>query len=352
MKILYIGSLVKYGKANTCLHRLHALKKIVNDVDAINSLPGNEKTLKFFFYRIINKLYKYKFKFKLPDLCIANKQIIEMVSKKRYDIIWIDKGLTITRKSLLYAKKVSPSVLIVGYSPDDMGNPGNQSQNLDKAFPLYDIFFTTKSYNVVELKKKYKVNAQFIGNAYNEDFHLPIPREDKRIKDFQCDVGFIGSYEKERAESVFFLAQNGVSIRVWGEGWGKLKYHPKIDVTPTGIYNDYPAVLSATKINLCFLRKVNRDLQTQRTMEIPATKSFMLAERTVEHTKLFKEGVEAEFFGSNKELLEKCISYLEHPDKITTIAINGYNRCIRSGYSNHGRMLKMITIINEVRQEN
>ena len=55
----------------------------------------------------------------------------------------------------------------------------------------------------------------------------------------------------------------------------------------------YREAISNSKINLCFLRKANDDLQTDRTMEIPACKGFMIAERTNEQIKLFKEDIEA-----------------------------------------------------------
>ena len=63
--------------------------------------------------------------------------------------------------------------------------------------------------------------------------------------------------------------------------------------------------IAAMQINLGFLRKVNRDIQTDRSVEIPACGGFMLAEYSTEHSLLFKEGVEAVFYRNQNELAER-----------------------------------------------
>ncbi len=95
-------------------------------------------------------------------------------------------------------------------------------------------------------------------------------------------------------------------------------------------------------INLGFLRAMNRDRQTTRSIEIPACGAFMLAERTEEHQRLFKEGEEAEFFGDDRELLDKVRHYLADPVKRREIAQRGRERCLTAGYSNKDRIAWML----------
>ena len=41
----------------------------------------------------------------------------------------------------------------------------------------------------------------------------------ENVSQWGCDVGFVGTYEAPRAQSLLYLAENGVSLRVWGNSW-------------------------------------------------------------------------------------------------------------------------------------
>jgi spore maturation protein CgeB len=345
MKILSVGSLS--GLSNTCLHRHWALENIADHTDKVNS---REKSTSI-WYRIVFRLFQYGIPIRLPDASKANQKIVKFIINSianPYDIVWIDKGLTINPETLLYIKKISPKTKIVSYSPDNMAMRHNQSQNFLECISLYDIHFTTKSYIVDKLLELGAVRVSFTNNHYEQSFHYPRELNKEEIIKLGGDVGFIGAWEKERCDSIVYLANNGINVKVFGDGkWNDFKQVKNLDIAP-GIYSeDYSKALQAFKISLCFLRKMNSDTQTTRTMEIPACGGFMLAERTDEHLDLFKEGSEAEFFASNEELLEKCNYYLKHHEERNTIAKAGTLRCKTSGYSNEEAVRKMIKITQD-----
>ncbi|MFA4902759.1 MAG: glycosyltransferase [Desulfobaccales bacterium] len=278
------------------------------------------------------------------DLGQINDQVFTLVAKYHPEILWIDKGLIIEPRTLLRVKDVSPKTVTVSYSPDDMLNPDNQSPQYLQGIPLYDLHVSTKSYNVPELGEMGARAALFVNNAYCPQVHRPMvltPEERRRVGG---PVGFIGTYEAERAALLVWLAHQGVPVKIWGQ-WPKsgMRGVKNLTVMNASLWGEeYAKGLCAFDINLAFLKKKNRDLQTTRTMEIPACGTFMLAERTNEHLDLFLEGQEAEFFGSPDELLTKIRYYLDHEEERRRIAAAGLARCRRSGYGNPETLAKIL----------
>lgn len=339
MKILSVGSMS--GISNTCRLRTDALKKIADEVDIVNT---EEKKITI-WYKIAYHLFLYGLPVRLPDIDCANRKIIREAERNQYDIIWIDKGITINPETLKKLKNRQPSAAIVSYSPDNMALRHNQSQNFLLCMSLYDIHFTTKSYILNEMKDLGARNVYFVNKSYEDSFHYPREITKNDIAHLGADVGFVGAWEKERMESILFLSRHGINVRVFGtKEWQQCKNdNPHLIIENHGLYNeDYAKSFRCFKISLCFLRKMNFDQQTSRTMEIPACGGFMLAERTNEHRALFEEGKEAEFFSSNDELVKKCQYYLTHETERLEIVKAGIQRCKNSGYSNIATLNKLI----------
>ncbi len=83
--------------------------------------------------------------FPLLDLSSVNEAILSAIQRTEWDVLWIDKGLTVRPGTLKRVKERQPGCRIVGYSPDDMYQRRNQSQEFLQDLVLYDVYFTTKS---------------------------------------------------------------------------------------------------------------------------------------------------------------------------------------------------------------
>ena len=209
---------------------------------------------------------------------------------------------------------------------------------------LYDLHVTTKTHNIQELRDLGAREVYFMDKAFCPDVHRPLPVSSPDRVRLGSRVSFIGSYEKERAQSMLHLAKGGIEVRIWGPGWTRSHKlsHSNLRIEGKALWEDeYALAICATDINLCFLRKVNRDKQTARSIEIPACGGFMLAERTDEHLRLFEENKEAAYFSSDDELVEKVRYFLKHDEERQRIARAGREHCLKGEYSYQERIEKL-----------
>jgi spore maturation protein CgeB len=232
-------------------------------------------------------------------------------------------------------------------------NPANRTWFYRFGLKFYDVVFTTKSYNAdpSELPSLGARRVVMVDKAYDPDEHRPVALSEAETEWLSCDVGFIGSYEKDRAEQMLAVARHGIPVRIWGNGWENFRPDEKnLTVERRALVNDednplYTKGICATRINLAFLRKANRDLHTDRSIEIPACGGFMLAEYSDEHARLFEEGKEAAFFRNRGELMQKIRHYLDNEDERSAIAAAGRQRCLEGGYSHQDRVAHMLDAI-------
>jgi spore maturation protein CgeB len=256
------------------------------------------------------------------------------------DVLWIDKGNTVLPSTLARLRRRFPELKIVGYSPDDMMQWHCSSIHFLRGLRYYDAFVTTKSFGVAELRRWGCARVVFSENAYDPLTHRPCENPDGSPLEHTIGVGFIGHHEAARCRSITRLCEAGVPVTVTGPGWHRYRRSLPTNATtlPPVFGPAYAARISATLVNLGFLRKMNRDLQTQRTVEVPACGGLLLAERTVEQQRLFAEGVEADYFDDDDELILKCKRYLAQPAAARRIAMAGRERCRSSRYSYQERL--------------
>lgn len=327
-----------YGNSHE-IYKAFQRKKDVNIIPLINE--DNKVSS--------NLISKIRYKLKIPvDNFNINKKLKDF-NFNNIDILFIIKGNEIKPYILKEIKQKFPSLKIINWSQDDMYAWHNRSLYYTLGIKYYDLIVTQKSYNIKELLSLGAKKVLFQNKAFSKGIHFP----QVCSKKFSHDVVFVGYPEKERNEYMKYLADDGIIIHIYGypNAWKKLKYkieHKNIiihDKSLEGI--DYASALSCAKISLCFLRKINRDLQTSRSIEIPACGGFMIAERTDEHKKLFEEDKEAVYFDTKEELLEKVKYYLEHEEERKQIAKAGYDRTRNSDYSYDNRVKEILRKINE-----
>jgi len=335
-RFLYVGPLFNTG---TCQQRLRALKDLGHTVFPVDLAPpdivARRRTIS---WRVRRRLFGER------DVTRANEQILAALEHSVFDVLWLDKAVTVGPQTLREVKRRLPSCRVAGYFPDDMTLGHNQTRAFLDAAQLYDIAFIHRRHGVDAMRALGFRRVAVVQQGYDRRTHRPLRVSDAEKRALGGAVGHIGVFEEQRARSLHHLASHGVQARAWGPGWRKCRLrHPNLKLENGGQWGDeYAKTICAFEINVGFLRQLHEDEVTSRSFEIPACQGFLLAERTPGHQEQFEEGKEAEFFDSDDELLAKTRYYLAHPDQRRRIAVAGRERCLRSGYSYHDRWREML----------
>ncbi|MCH8012625.1 MAG: glycosyltransferase family 1 protein [Candidatus Marinimicrobia bacterium] len=340
MKILFIGNLNKYTRS---YQRFRAMVEMGYEVkglsfEPIGTVAGITEDTRTLYQKVMNKLGHPL------DITDVNGKMINEYNRIHYDLAWIEKGLMVKPKILNQIKEKVKTKLLF-YSNDNMSKKHYQSRYFLQSICIYDYIVIIKEYNADFFTIRGCKNVISVDRSYDKYYIKNRPDNTPYI----YDVVFIGTYEKHRYKMLLELANEGITVTVFGNNW-PMYSNPFLNIMHRPIYGDeFIYVMHTSKIILNFLRKCNDDKTTGRTFEIPASGSFMLSERTKEQLKYFEEGKESEFFGSKEELLEKSIYYLNHDEKRESIAREGRKRCVYSGYSHHDRLEYILSEINRTR---
>jgi spore maturation protein CgeB len=338
MKILYAGELSTLG--SNCFLRMLALQHL-----GYHIIPFD-----FHHYRGQGVEAKIQFHFGWGrNINQLNRDFLQLAKETKPDLIWVDKGIFLRASTLQTVKQIIKTQLMHLVPDDPFGHNRKGWRVFYKAIPEYDLHFVKRPYNIAEYKNLGAKKVFEYDHSYDNVVHRPVTLTTEADKQkYKAAVGFVGTYEFQRADSICYLIENGVSVAIWGECWHKYKHWNKIKAYHRGgeMFGDsYAKVLCGMDIALHFLRKANRDAQDSRTFEIPACGTFMLAERTYKHEQFFEDHKEAVFFDSKEDLLQKVRYYMQHEEERKKIAMAGYTRCQTSGYDHQSRLSALLELV-------
>jgi spore maturation protein CgeB len=335
--ILYIGQLWHGG---TCLERMKLLSALGCEVIPFDTTPwitGCTRIEQALAHRTNYGRPVTALNYSLQKFCRALSGITHL---------WIDKGRWIFPEILSEIKGQSGATAI-HYTPDPQLLL-HRSRHFIKCIPLYDLVVTTKTYEVELYKQAGAKKVMLVLQGYDDRF-TPVSVSSETKARLESDICFIGHCERHYADRLRVAREVTESLKVWGPNWPRYTYlhrWARGSVTGNGIWGgEYPLALMSSKIALGLLSKRIPETTTTRTFEIPASGTFLLAERTDDHAALFKEGSEAEFFDSDEELRDKLSFYLREDDVRNSIARAGLSRCIKSGYHVKAQLQKVLEAI-------
>lgn len=293
-----------------------------------------------------------------PIVDKLNNDLIQKTLEEQPDILFIYRGSHIYPSTLKKIKTISKNTKLLGYNNDDPFSPQYPKwkwRYFLAGVPEYDLVFAYRLHNIPELKASGAKQVELLRSWFIPSMNYPALLDEQDKKDYECDIVFIGHYEKDfRLACLEEIVKAGWKLNLFGHDYG---WHPvlkKSDVLSKlmPIKNvwgtDYNKALSGATASLCFLSKLNRDTYTRRCFEIPASGSMLIAEYTDDLTTLFQEEKEAVFFRSPDDLVNKLEIYLNNKQLCSDIAKAGLERVHRDGHDIFSRMKVVLEAIDKI----
>ncbi|RYX87651.1 glycosyltransferase family 1 protein [bacterium] len=322
--ILYLGD---SRLLSTSAHRAYALERlghtvIIKDPNKIVAEHINSKWLSPLHYHT-----GYRF---------LQSQLVNWVSqiKKetvKVDLIWVDSGHLFGTGCLKVLKTFECPVVLYNVDDPTGKRDGHRFDSLLKAISFYDLVIVVRKETKEECEKIGAKKVMEVLRSYDEIAHQPFSDISNIPNEFKSDVAFIGTWmrHENRDKFLFELKQQNIPISIWGDRWNKSKYWEDLKSSYRGgalAGREYVAAIQGAKICLGLLSKGNRDLHTQRSLEVPFAGGLFCAERTVEHQKMYREGVEAVFWANADECAKVCKELLNNDDLRESIRTAGMLR--------------------------
>jgi hypothetical protein len=198
--------------------------------------------------------------------------------------------------------------VMANYSTDDPWNPALRARWHLKALPHYDVIFTPRRANVDDFRRHGCRDVRYLPFGYDERYAHP--PETPPGADDASDVLFVGGADPDRAAFMTGFASGAVDLKLAGGYWDR---YPQFRQGALGLVG--PEVLrrltAAAKLNLCLVRRANRDGHVMRSLEIGAIGGCMLAEDTAEHRELLgPDGEAVVYFTSPGDAAEKAAALI------------------------------------------
>jgi spore maturation protein CgeB len=230
-------------------------------------------------------------------------------------------------------------IVCVNYSTDDPWNPTLFSHWHLRALPEFDVVFTTRRANVQDFRRLGCTQVRYLPFGYDERlFHPPERAREKPGH----DVLFVGGADRDRVAFMTEFLPTGPRVALVGGYWERfpaMRPYALGHMSPEALC----ALTAAAKVNLCLVRKANRDGHVMRSFEIGALGGCMLAEDTAEHRELFGDDGEAVvYFRSPQEAADRARALLADSAERARLSAAARARISRGAHTYRDRLVAIL----------
>jgi spore maturation protein CgeB len=231
-------------------------------------------------------------------------------------------------------------VVCLHYSTDDPWNPGQRAEWFLRSLPLYDIVFTPRTSNRADFNALGCQQVRHLPFGYDDFIFGSVPST--AVESQATEVLFVGGADRDRGDFVEALLAEDIPISLVGGYWDRfpsVKLHALGHKTP----DELSTLTRNAKVNLCLVRRANRDGHVMRSFEIAALGGCMVVEDTPEHREIFgADGDCVIYFDGPQQAAAKIRVLLNDPIERKRLGLAVRERITSGGHTYTHRLQSML----------
>lgn len=234
-------------------------------------------------------------------------------------------------------------VQTANFLTDDPWNPQAGAKFFWAAMREYDVIFTPRRANIDDLLKHGCRRVEYLPFGYNPDVHFrEVPVTTAERERFCADVTILGGADEDRIPLATSLAQQGLRLRLFGGYWDRWR-HLRPFYRGFAYGRDLRMAVSGATVNVCLVRKANRDGHAMRSLEFPAMGACLAVEDTAEHRELFgPEENCVEYYTTPDEMAEKVKRLCAQPERARELGAKVLQQICRDSRNTYADRLRQV----------
>lgn len=266
-----------------------------------------------------------------------SEQLVGACTATRPDLLIATGAVPLPKEALRALHALN--VICINYSTDDPWNPISRAQWFLDALPSYHVIFTPRRANVDDFRRLGCSDVRYLPFGYDDVLHA---RSDGRVDAPNCDVLFVGGADRDRVAFATAFMRGGSSLALVGSYWERFWFTRRyaLGCKPPETIRELTA---AAKVNLCLVRRANRDGHVMRSFEIAAIGGCMLAEDTAEHREIFgSDGEAVVYFRTPDQAAARARMLIADPNERARLAAAVRARVVGGHNSYRDRLAAML----------
>jgi len=243
-----------------------------------------------------------------PRLGSFSDKVVDTCARESPELLIALGTAALTRSALQRLRSLD--ITCLAFSSDDPWNCNLRAGWHLAAIPAYDVIFTPRSLNLEDFRRLGCADVRYLPFGYDDEIFNPLRG---RVDAPSWDVLFVGGADRDRNAFMSEFLRSGLRTALVGGYWDRFPQTRSFALgfkTPDELF----ALTAAAKVNICLVRRANRDGHVMRSFEIAAAGGCMLAEDTDEHRQIFgPDGETVLYFRNARDASERASLLLERP---------------------------------------